>query len=595
MFSLVSSSLVVGLALQVAAFPSSSRKLERRNGTEPYSLPYLCVNATERNAAIQVKRDTFLYGPSIAGNTSFYPTGSLGSSIVQADVNAFTADGASQRQAVGEGQQIAAATTRAAGGIKQLSDFELLYKDQWQKAIPDGIATGILTNYTDDLFFSMSRLSVYPYSIVRLDPAKDVLEFEVEDSVVASITGGNTLSELFTSGALFYADHRSQDSLEKIPGRFAATCDAYFYIHPTSGDFLPLAVRTNVGSNLIYTPADLPNDWLLAKMAFNLNDFWDSQWYHFAATHHVVELVYEAAFRSLSDDHPVMAILQRLTPQLFAMRQVAIQTLLSKNGFIDQLFASTGAAAGVSTTQHYHAGAGKFQANYFIKNLEARNLINSFGPELKHFPFLEDATPIHASIQKFITSFVESYYTSPKDFAKDTELQAWISEAVPAKIFDFPTSVDKDTLIDILTHVAFLGSAAHHTMNTNDISEAAATLPLTPVSLYKPLPSTKGVTDLIPFLPNVTQAIGQISVVALFARPNFIGSEKCLVQMFNGTAMLGRMNEDVGEAAKEFAEEMLEQSEVVSSKAFDADGLSQGMPFIWRALDPQRAPYFLTI
>lgn len=284
-----------------------------------------------------------------------------------------------------------------------------------------------------------------------------------------------------------------------------------------------------------------------------------------------------------------------VTPQLFSYRQAALATLIGPGGYVDTYFAYTGAAAMVTATDFYHKDAGDFQGNYFTKNLEKRNLINSFGPELKSFPFLEDATPIHTSIQKFITTFVDSYYPSPLDFEQDTELQAWISEAVPAEIRDFPTSIDRTTLIEILTHVAFLGSAAHQTLNTNDVSEASATLPFHPVSLYQPLPTEKGITDLIPYLPGASAAIGQISVTALFARPTFINSEKALSQMFNGTSMLPRMNEKVTQASVDFTNEMLAQSEVVSSRVFDAEGLSQGMPFIWKALDPQRAPYYLTI
>lgn len=79
------------------------------------------------------------------------------------------------------------------------------------------------------------------------------------------------------------------------------------------------------------------------------------------------------------------------------------------------------------------------------------------------------------------------------------------------------------------------------------------------------------------------------------ARPTFINSEKCLSQMFNGTSMLLRMNEKIAQASADFTNDMLAQSEVVSSRVFDAEGLSQGMPFIWKALDPQRSPYYLTI
>ena len=100
----------------------------------------------------------------------------------------------------------------------------------------------------------------------------------------------------------------SQVNLQKKI-RYAAACDASCYIHPATCDFLLLAIRPNGSSNLTYTPQNTPNDWLLAKMMFNLNDFWYRQWYHFTATYEVVEIIYEAAIRTLSNDHLVLAIL----------------------------------------------------------------------------------------------------------------------------------------------------------------------------------------------------------------------------------------------------------------------------------------------
>lgn len=147
-----------------------------------------------------------------------------------------------------------------------------------------------------------------PFTTRRLNPT-DPLPFPVDDAISTNITG-DTLQSLLQSGRLFYADHRDQATLQST-GRYAAACDAYFYIDGKSQKFLPLAIRTNVGNSLTYTPADSANDWLLAKMMFNLNDFWHSQWYHLAATHNVVEIVYEAAYRTLSDSHPVLALLNR--------------------------------------------------------------------------------------------------------------------------------------------------------------------------------------------------------------------------------------------------------------------------------------------
>lgn len=155
----------------------------------------------------------------------------------------------------------------------------------------------------------MERLSTNPYSIRRLQPTVESLPFSLNDTIAINLTG-TTLQSLHAAGRLFYADHRAQTNLSRT-ARFAAACDAYFYIHPQNGDFLPLAIRPNAGSDLIYTPLDQTNDWLLAKIMFNTNDFFFGQFYHFAAAHYVVDIVLEAAIRTLSDQHPVLAILYR--------------------------------------------------------------------------------------------------------------------------------------------------------------------------------------------------------------------------------------------------------------------------------------------
>jgi arachidonate 15-lipoxygenase (second type)/8-lipoxygenase (S-type) len=276
---------------------------------------------------------------------------------------------------------------------------------------------------------------------------------------------------------------------------------------------------------------------------------------------------------------------------------VALEVLVNPGGYVDQLFAFGGVAATQTTSDLYNSGvSGAFQANYFYDNLASRGLINSaFGAEIKDFPFFEDASVIHTAIQGFMTAFVDSYYITPSTFSQDKELQAWIVESGPAKIIDFPRSIDRRTLIDILTHIAYLGSAAHHTLNTNDISEASGSLPFHPFSIYQPIPTAKGVTDIVPFLPNVNQSIGQIVLTAVFARPEFVKSNRSMTHMFNDTAMLARMNKEVAEAATLFQAVMQGLSNLVSSRSFDAQGLSQGMPFIWKALDPEKAPYYLTI
>jgi hypothetical protein len=165
----------------------------------------------------------------------------------------------------------------------------------------------MLQNYTSDLLFGMERLSTSPYSVKRLQPT-DSLPFTVDNA--ASISG-QSLEALLAGNRLFFVDYSSFKDLPLSAGKYAAACQAYFYIHPQSGDFLPLAIKTNVGSDLTYTPEDSENDWLLAKMLFNINDGFNQEFEHFAASHWVAEIAYLAAIRTLSEEHPIMPIVHR--------------------------------------------------------------------------------------------------------------------------------------------------------------------------------------------------------------------------------------------------------------------------------------------
>ena len=66
------------------------------------------------------------------------------------------------------------------------------------------------------------------------------------------------------------------------------------------------------------------------------------------------------------------------------------------------------------------------------------------------------------------------------------------------------------------------------------------------------------------------------------------------MHMFDDPDMLRRVNSATQDAADAFLSSMQAFSQVVSGRTFDAQGLSQGMPFLWKALDPNVAPYSIT-
>lgn len=155
----------------------------------------------------------------------------------------------------------------------------------------------------------MERLSLNCYPLRRVQSGES-LPFTLDINTTTEITT-LSLSALLESGRLFIADHSYQLPYPTIAGKYGAASTAYFFVHPVSGDFLPLAIKTNVGADLIYTPLDSQNDWLLAKIMFNENDIFHAQMFHLVASHDVAEIVHQAAMRTMSDQHPVMILLER--------------------------------------------------------------------------------------------------------------------------------------------------------------------------------------------------------------------------------------------------------------------------------------------
>lgn len=591
------------LSVQSAAGAVIRTDRVRRNESAvvKYSLPQDSSDPAARLTSLDATRSGVQYGPPVAGGP-FYPAGEVGSVLGAADLASLQADLGNQEALVGIDVAHANASAAAGkfNGLKTVEDYELLYDGEWSHALPRGPVPGILTNYTQDLLFSMERLSTSPYAIRRLKPGGDWIPFWVDDSVTLKVAG-SPLWALFLEGRLFYADHSDQTKLPKTD-RFAAASDALFFIDKASGDFLPLAIRTGVGQGTIYTPKDDPADWLLAKIMYNANDFWFAQWHHLAATHQVLQITWLSAIRSLSAEHPIYALLSRLTFQAFAVQPLASAILFEPGGAVDRVFSFTGQAAQDYASNLYYTGSGDFQANYFIPNLEKRGLINSkFGPPLAKFPFYEDATVIYDAIRTFMTSFVGSYYASDADVKADTELQAWAKEANgPAGARDFPSTIaTRQTIIDILTHVAHLGSTAHHAVNTNELLSASSTLPFHPPALYAPVPTSKGngnsSLDVTDWLPPFGQVLVQLSFAGLFARPLLENTNRSLTHMFDDPGMLGRMNAATEGAAAVFKASMEAFSDVVAARGFDSQGLCQGMPFVWQALDPRVAPFSVTI
>ena len=79
-------------------------------GQRKYVLPGFDPKPSDREDEIKRNREGYLYGASLLGNTSYFPTGVLGDPMVKEHVDLWYTDAAWVSQKVAEEYQIAAAT-----------------------------------------------------------------------------------------------------------------------------------------------------------------------------------------------------------------------------------------------------------------------------------------------------------------------------------------------------------------------------------------------------------------------------------------------------------------------------------------------------
>ncbi|SMQ45619.1 unnamed protein product [Zymoseptoria tritici ST99CH_1A5] len=297
-------------------------------------------------------------------------------------------------------------------------------------------------------------------------------------------------------------------------------------------------------------------------MMFNVNDLFMSQFDHFARTHYVAEAIGLAARRKLSEQHPLSGLSNRVLYATYGLRPLGYDALLAPGEAIDSWFGLSAKAAEIyANTTYFNGFSGAVQANYFYANLRRRGLIDSPCPSLKQYPFFEDAALIYDAVRAFTGTYCESYYDPADSDAldDDPELQAWMTEAIAAQVIDFPTPStlrNVSDLADLMAHIGFIVSVAHHTLNTNDLLTGSGVFQFHTSALWQPVPEQKGVYDVVPYLPKVDAALATIDLYARCLRPKFVGTNRTLLHMFEGEELLRRSNTAVRAANEAFLKSM---------------------------------------
>ncbi|KAF1969683.1 Lipoxygenase [Bimuria novae-zelandiae CBS 107.79] len=337
---------------------------------------------------------------------------------------------------------------------------------------------------------------------------------------------------------------------------------------------------------------------------FNVADQFHLQIYHLTATHNVGEALHEAAMRTLSDKHPIMAVLDRLNYQAYSARPVGEALCFDPMGHWDENFHISQIGCRNFVTKNWKT-YGAFEPNYLQADFQARGLVDASGKyPFKVFPFWDDASEILRIQRAFFTSFVDAYYARDKQVADDHEVAAWFKEVrrgptglIPVQ--SFPTKASKKILVDVLTHNAWL-QVAHHSLNAGDPVRSSLTLPFHPGGLYKPLPKAKGIESVVPFLPNATASVTYIGFLASFNRPRYrtMDPPRTLAHAYSGPDFLARFGEQkVHEAADAYYNAMSELGAKNDARKIEADGMctGQNIPFCWTTLNLSYIPWFFSV
>lgn len=316
------------------------------NNTDGTAATHHGPNAILRILTIRVKRNLFTWGTDIIphANGAAFPSGPLGKITVAADALALADEVRPWLYKCTKAQKQAVETINSQGGFTSLQDYgHKLYEGDGKFRdvflFPRGPYEGMIEKGGTDECFAMERISCQPYSLRRLTDSAETLPFQVDDAIVDQLTGSggaSSLADLHRAGLLYYVDYRFLQRERLDDGQYTAATDAYFFVHPTTKQFLPLAIRTHALASgklstseakrvtdsppVLYTPLDPEPAWMLAKLVFNQNDLWWSSIYHLAATHEILDVVLAAAIRSFSSHHPVFAFLVRVCRKTFGVR-----------------------------------------------------------------------------------------------------------------------------------------------------------------------------------------------------------------------------------------------------------------------------------
>ncbi|CAL8464299.1 g3834 [Coccomyxa elongata] len=416
----------------------------------------------------------------------------------------------------------------------------------------------------------------------------------------ASIGGlleGMTLEERLQEGnRLFQADytHPFGDYIDRInaqkkaPGstdikwliksRVQHAGRTLFYF-TENGSLLPVAIELQKvagEAGTVYTPYDTTELWQLAKEIISSLDCGFHQLVsHYLRAHACQEPFVISTMRHLSALHPVYKLMLPHFRYTMHINTNARSILINADGTLEQTFTSgryTMELASWVYKQVYRFDHQNLETDLVLRGMASPDESTGRLKPVIDYPFAEDGLDIWYAMRDWFGSYLAIYYTDDQQLAEDSEIQEWWRDVRekghPDKKEGWPVLKSVTDLRDILTTIAFTGSAHHAAVNFGQY-DYSGYMPNRPSLIRRPIPEKGSPAvrelqanyeeELLSYLPNPDDSLQAALLYAVLSShapneeyldhetPQWIEDKRALAAHEKFLAALKKLDADITE------------------------------------------------